>query len=38
MFLRVSKGGLPLITRWVLPLHRLLTLLERVLLSTKEAW
>ncbi len=33
----VPKGGLPLITHWVLPLHRLLALLEQVLMSTKEA-
>ena len=32
------KGGLLLIPRWVLPLHRLLALLEQVLLSTKRAW
>jgi hypothetical protein len=34
----MPKGGLPLITRWVFPLHRLLVLLGQVLLSTKGAW
>jgi hypothetical protein len=34
----VPKGGLLPTPRWVLPLHRLLALLEQVLLSTKEAW
>jgi hypothetical protein len=34
----VPKGGLPSITRWVLPLQRLLALLKQVLMSTKEAY
>gem|GEM_PF-2647376 len=33
----VPKGGLQLITRWVPPLHRLLSLLEQVQISMKEA-
>jgi hypothetical protein len=36
ILLGMPKGGLPLTTRRVLPLHRLLALLEQVLLSTQK--